>query len=598
MSTPISPFSEEQLENIKNLINPLNEIQLAWISGYLAGRSQLPLPQQNGKAAEVPAADQVNRKLTILYGSRTGNGKGLAKMTEKMAADIGLPVEVKSMEDYQPKELVNEQYLLIIVSTHGDGVPPFQAKAVYDHLHGKRAQRLDETQYAVLALGDSSYFHFCKTGKDFDSKLEALGAKRIREILCCDVDYKQSDEVWIQETLADFKRLTGSGSAETTVKPAGVKTEKSVLFTKQNPYAAQVFEKINLHGRGSERTTLHIELQADVAGLSYEPGDSAGIIPVNSKELITELLQVTALNPDETIEINGIKRKLEEALYRDLELSKITPDVIKRYLEQFPDNKLEAVYKDQQALQTYIYGRDIVDLLTDYPVKLTAAQLVSILKPLQPRYYSIASSPNAYPGEIHLTVALVDYEQGGRNKRGACTGFLSDVLEEDEHVPVFIESNPNFRLPANPATPIIMIGAGTGVAPYRAFVQERALNPESGKSWLFFGNRHFETEFLYQTEWQQHLKSGALTRMDVAFSRDGEKPVYVQHRLLEQAEDIYQWIEEGAHIYICGDMKKMAVDVQNALSTILRQEGGYNADEAQEYLNSMQQEKRLQLDVY
>lgn len=598
MSTPISPFSEEQLENIKNLINPLNEIQLAWISGYLAGRSQLPLPQQNGKAAEVPAADQVNRKLTILYGSRTGNGKGLAKMTEKMAADIGLPVEVKSMEDYQPKELINEKYLLIIVSTHGDGVPPFQAKAVYDHLHGKRAQRLEETQYAVLALGDSSYFHFCKTGKDFDSKLEALGAKRIREILCCDVDYKQSDEVWIQETLADFKRLTGSGSAETTVKPVGVETEKSVLFTKQNPYAAQVFEKINLHGRGSERTTLHIELQADAAGLSYESGDSAGIIPVNSKKLITELLQVTALNPDETIEINGNKQKLEEALYRDLELSKITPDVIKRYLEQFPDNKLEAVYKDQQALQTYIYGRDIVDLLTDYPVKLTASQLVSILKPLQPRYYSIASSPNAYPGEIHLTVALVDYEQGGRNKRGTCTGFLSDVLEEDEHVPVFIESNPNFRLPAHPATPIIMIGAGTGVAPYRAFVQERALNPGSGKSWLFFGNRHFETEFLYQTEWQQHLKSGALTRMDVAFSRDGEKPVYVQHRLLEQAGDIYQWIEEGAHLYICGDMKKMAVDVQNALSTILRQEGGYNPDEAQEYLNRMELEKRLQLDVY
>ncbi len=598
MNLPIAPFTEEQLENIKNLINPLNEIQLAWISGYLAGRSQLPLPQQNGKAAEVPAADQVNRKLTILYGSRTGNGKGLAKMTEKMAADIGLPVEVKSMEDYQPKELINEKYLLIIVSTHGDGVPPFQAKAVYDHLHGKRAQRLEETQYAVLALGDSSYFHFCKTGKDFDSKLEALGAKRIREILCCDVDYKQSDEVWIQETLADFKRLTGSGSAETTVKPVGVETEKSVLFTKQNPYAAQVFEKINLHGRGSERTTLHIELQADVAGLSYEPGDSAGIIPVNAKGLITELLQVTALNPDQTIEINRNKRKLGEALYRDLELSKITPDVIKRYLEQFPDNKLEAVYKDQQALQTYIYGRDIVDLLTDYPVKLTATQLVSILKPLQPRYYSIASSPNAYPGEIHLTVALVDYEQGGRNKRGTCTGFLSDVLEEDEHVPVFIESNPNFRLPAYPETPIIMIGAGTGVAPYRAFVQERALNPDSGKSWLFFGNRHFETEFLYQTEWQQHLKSGALTRMDVAFSRDGEKPVYVQHRLLEQAGDIYQWIEEGAHLYICGDMKKMAVDVQNALSTILRQEGGYNADEAQEYLNSMQQEKRLQLDVY
>lgn len=598
MNVPISPFTEEQLENIKNLINSLNDIQIAWVSGYLAGRSQLTLPQQNGKAEEVQAVDHANRKLTILYGSRTGNGKGLAKMTEKMAADIGLPVEVKSMEDYQPKELVNEKLLLVIVSTHGDGEPPFQAKAVYDYLHGKRAQQLEGVQYAIVGLGDSSYFHFCKTGKDFDSQLAALGAKRIKETLCCDVDYKQSDEQWLQDVLTDFKHLTGSSDLKPPVNTANITSAKDIRFTKQNPYAAQVFEKINLHGKGSERTTLHIELQADAAGLSYEPGDSAGIIPVNSKELISEVLKITALNAAETVEMNGSKRSLQEVLYRDVELSKITPDVIKRYLEKFPDKKLEKICQDQDALQSYIYGRDVVDLLTDYPAQLSAAQLVSILKPLQPRYYSIASSPKAYPGEIHLTVALVDYEHSGRNKRGACTGFLSDILEDDEHVPVFIESNTNFRLPENPATPIIMIGAGTGVAPYRAFVQERELTSGAGKSWLFFGNRNFETEFLYQTEWQQHLKTGALTRMDVAFSRDQEKPVYVQHRLLEQAGEIYQWIQNGAHVYICGDMKKMAVDVQHALSTILREEGGYNADEAEEFLNRMQQEKRLQLDVY
>ena len=598
MNINSSPFTEEQFEAIKKLLNPLNEIQIAWISGYIAGLSNQTPSGEKAESSETVTTDYANRPLTILYGSRTGNGKGLAKVAEKMALENGLSTEVKSMEDYKLKDLASEKKLLIIVSTHGDGEPPFQAKEVYDYIHGKRAPKLDGVQYAVLALGDSSYLHFCKTGKDFDKQLEKLGAKRIKNILCCDVDYKQSDEQWLKEVLQDFKQIAGSAGPNTARQQKTYSLVKTTGYSKQKPYMAPVFEKINLHGRGSERQTLHIELQTEAEGLTYEPGDSAGIIPVNSEELIAEVLKVTALQPNEIVEVNNTERTLHEALYRDFELSKITSDVIKRYLEIVPNNELKKISEDINSLQAYIYGRDIVDLFTDYPAVITAGQLIKLLRPLQPRYYSIASSPKAFPGEIHLTVALVDYTHSGRNKRGTCSGFLSEILTENEQVPVFIEPNPNFRLPANPATPIIMIGAGTGIAPYRAFVQERELSPGAGKSWLFFGNRNFETEFLYQTEWQQHLKTGALTRMDVAFSRDQDEAVYVQHRMLEHAKELYQWIEDGAHIYICGDRKKMATDVQNALLSIIQQEGGYNPEEAQEFADQLQKEKRLQTDVY
>lgn len=595
MNSNLSPLSDDQLEPIIKLINPLNSIQLTWLSGYIAGLNR----QQQNLITEAPEPQaNSNQPLTILYGSRTGNGKGLARLAEKMAKEKGLPVVVKSMEDYPAKDLISEKNLLVIVSTHGDGEPPFQAKGVYDYIHSKRAPRLDTLKYAVLALGDSSYTHFCKTGKDFDVQLEKLGAKRIKEVLLCDVDYQPSDEVWLQEVLQYFNSQNTNTNSPEEIRSNTPALHKTTKYNKNQPFAATVLEKINLHGKGSERSTLHIELLADAEDLTYEPGDSAGIIPVNSTALISEVINITSLEATTTVEVNGNKITLHEALYRHFELSKITQEVIKRYLELFPNEALQKLYNDTDSLREYIYGRDIVDFLTDYPVAITAEQLIKLLRPLQARYYSIASSPKAFPGEIHLTVGLVAFENYGRNKRGTCTGFLSDVLTDDEHVPVFIESNPNFRLPANPATPIIMIGAGTGIAPYRAFVQERELTPGAGKSWLFFGNRNFETEFLYQTEWQQHLKTGALTRMDVAFSRDQDQPVYVQHRMLERSKELYQWIEEGAHIYICGDMKKMAVDVQNTLSSIIQQEGGYNQEEAKEFLDQLQREKRLQSDVY
>lgn len=595
------PFDEEQFNQFTRLVNSQDIKGLTWIAGYIEGLSQ---SKSTAIAAE-PTTENItpestkaaSQQLTILYGSRTGNGAALAKLAERMATDAGINATVKNMEAYPPRSILKEKRVLVIVSTHGEGDPPFQAKAMYDYLHAKRAPELNELEYAVLALGDSSYYHFCKTGKDVDTRLNELGAKRLKEINCSDVDLKASDEQWLKELLNSLKQPS-DGSTTLPLNESASISPATVLqpYSKKYPYNAGVLEKINLHGRGSERTTLHIELQAD--GLKYEPGDSVGILPVNSTTLVNEALSTTGLDGATEVELQGKRIPLKEALLNQLEIGKLNPDVLKKYVQLFPDSKAATHLTDSKTLQEYLYGRDLVDLLSAYPEKLTAQQLVDLLKPLQPRYYSIASSPLAYPGELHLTVALVEYQSIRRTKNGTCTGFLSEVLLENDTVPVFIESNPNFRLPANPSTSIIMIGAGTGIAPFRAFIQERELTPEAGKSWLFFGNRHFETEFLYQTEWQHYLKSGVLTRMDVAFSRDSDQPVYVQHRLLENGKELYDWISEGAHVYICGDMRKMAADVQLALSELLQQYGGLDPEQAQQELDQMQRERRLQLDVY
>jgi sulfite reductase (NADPH) flavoprotein alpha-component len=588
-----TPLTTEQFEAFKQLTGSLNEVQLAWMSGYLAA-----LSAQNEAKAPVPVENKTNnisisKPITVLYGSRTGNGEGLAKKAQKLAVEFGLTATLKNMSDYKPRDLLSEENLVVIVSTHGEGEPPFEAKELYEFIFGKRVSRLENVNFAVLGLGDSSYFQFCQTGKDFDCQLENLGAKRLVEMAGCDVDFQETADAWLRTTIAAFKGLNEVPVASTSIeKNEASLTEK---YSKKNPYQAEILEKINLHGRGSERQTLHIELDADLA---FEPGDSAGIMPVNTTELVNEVLSITGLQAEEEVEISGLKLSLFESLKRNFELSKITVDVIKRFLEFAPNEQLAALVQSQEKLQEYLYGRDIVDLFSEFPIKLSAQDLIKLLRPLQPRLYSISSSSKALPGELHLAVAVVDYQNSGRNRRGTCSNYLSEFEGIENKIPVFIEKNPNFRLPENDETPIIMVGAGTGIAPYRAFVQHRELAEKQGKSWLVFGNRNFESEFLYQTDWHQFLKSGALSKMDVAFSRDSEKRVYVQHKLQENGAEVYRWLEDGAHFYICGDMKKMATDVQNTLVSIIENQGKLNRENALKYVNKMQKEKRLQLDVY
>ncbi len=599
MNTNISGIlSVEQLDLLNKLASSLTNEQRVWVSGYLAGLSARNDGQVQSLGGNALAHNE--SALTILVGSRTGNGEGLAKLAQRLAQEQGVPVVIKNMENYKIRDLQTEKNILVIVSTHGDGVPPFSAQLLHEFIYGKRAPKLESVNYAVLALGDSSYFQFCKTGKDFDQQLSNLGAKRLVPILACDLDFEEPAEVWLKTTLAAFGgELKATGTPQTSATTIPIQNSiEPIKYSKKNPFKAPVFEKISLHGKALERQTLHLELSTENEALAYEPGDSAGIIPFNSKELIGDLLKTTALDPEEELELNGSKLTFYDALRRNFELSKITTDVVKRYLAFAPNKKLQALIEDASEFKDYLYGRDIVDLLEDFPVKVTAKDLAAILRPIQPRSYSISSSPLACPGELHLTVSVVNYEKSGRSKRGACSSFLAELAVEDEQVPIFIESNPNFRLPKNSETPIVMIGAGTGIAPYRAFVQHRELADNPGKSWLFFGNRHFETEFLYQTEWQNFLKSGALTKMSVAFSRDGDKKEYVQHRLIENSSELFKWLEEGAHFYICGDMNNMAGDVQKALVKIVEKEGALNPEGAQEYITNLQKEKRLQLDVY
>ena len=599
-----APLSEEQISGFTDFVSSLNKEQITWVAGYLAGiNAQLNQQVSNSPSTATPVNTGEKVVLTILYGSRTGNGEGLAKKAKEIAASKGLEVSLKNMADYKPKDLQHEKNLLVIVSTHGEGEPPFSAKTLHEFIYGNRAPKLDALNFAVLALGDSTYFHFCKTGKDFDEQLAVLGGKRIVPRIGCDVDFENAALEWLQSTIDTF-----AGSAAPTdnqgvlqyrmvsdVKPSFKTTEK---FSKKKPFLSPVLEKVLLHGKGSDRQTIHIELNADAKGLEYEPGDAAAILPLNAQELIDEVIKITKIDSNEQVEIGGVKKTFAEALRRDVELSKITNDVIGRYLDFAPDQKLAVLRENPSDLKAYMEGRDIIDLMQDFPIEASAGEWILILRPLQPRYYSISSSPKANPGELHLTVGVVNFKNNGRVKHGACSTYLSEVRVENEYVPLYIESNPNFRLPEKEETPIIMVGAGTGIAPYRSFVQHRELAQNPGKSWLFFGNRNFETEFLYQTEWQDFIKTGALTRMDVAFSRDGEKKVYVQDRILEHSAEVFEWLQSGSHFYICGDMKKMAGDVQNALVQIAEKHGGMNTDAAKEYVDNLQKEKRLQLDVY
>ncbi|MDO9154242.1 MAG: assimilatory sulfite reductase (NADPH) flavoprotein subunit [Paludibacter sp.] len=595
MNLNISPLSAEQVCQLKTIAASLNQQQLFWLAGYFTG---LTTGTETGfEETEGIQSNVASTELTILYGSHTGNGEGLAKKAQKLATESGYKVTLKDMTDYKTRDLQNEKNVLVIVSTHGEGEPPFSAHELHEFIHSKRAPRLYGLAYAVLALGDSSYFHFCKTGIDFDKQLGKLGAKQLVECATCDVDFEETADNWLQKAIIAFD---GQQSvAPVTPLTSAAQQAQTVTVSKKNPFQALVLEKVGLYGRGSTRQTIHLELGTEnVAGLDYQPGDAAGVIPVNPVELINEVLAQTGLDAGTIVTVNGKEKKLDDTLYSDVVLSKITTDVIKRYLEFYPNETLAALASDAEKFKTYLDGRDIVDLLQDYPAEIDAGTLIKILRPLTPRYYSISSSPKAFPGEIHLTVGVVKYHSAGRDKRGTCSTFLSEIAVEDEKVLVFIESNPDFRLPEYEQTPIIMVGAGTGIAPYRAFVQHREMSDNPGKSWLFFGNRNFETEFIYQTDWQAFLKSGALTRMDVAFSRDSDKKVYVQDRLWENGAEVFQWLEEGAHFYICGDMKNMARHVQDTLVKIVEKYGLLSKEYTYEYVENLEKTKRLQLDVY
>jgi sulfite reductase (NADPH) flavoprotein alpha-component len=597
---PGTPLTPEHAKQLDALIGTLSPEEALWISGYLAS-----FARHGAQAAGRAAKKAVPSPLLILYGSETGHSAALGRRAEEKARARGLAVRLMDMADFRPQEIHDLRHLLVLTSTHGDGDPPTAAVDFCDFILSRRAPRLEALKFAVLGLGDSSYEQFCRTGKELDRRLEALGARRIHARADLDVDYEAPAEAWLDAVLDAFGREiqeAGRPAIAPLPMPEGAPAEaQSPLYGPHRHFPAAVLENLILNGRRSDKETRHIELSLAGSGLTWEPGDSLGVMPENDPALVEEILSVLQLKAEHPVPGSEGEDSLARALARTYEITTLTPGFITLYGEAAGAQPLRALAapEGKAELRRYMAGRQIIDVVTEFPCRgLDGKAFVAMLRRLQPRLYSLASSAAAYPEEAHLTVAVVRYRSQGRERRGVASAYLAGRTGSEDTVPVHVSSNRNFRLPADDSVPVIMVGAGTGVAPYRAFLQEREARGGPGRNWLFFGDRRFRTDFLYQTEWQRFLKDGRLTRMDVAFSRDQEEKIYVQHRLQEKGKDVYAWLEEGACLYVCGDAGQMAPDVHRALAALIAREGEMGKEAAVEYLKRLQKEKRYQRDVY
>lgn len=592
-----SPFNQEQAELLNRLLPTLTDPQRFWLSGYLAAGQ----PVAGAPVSEI-SAQSISKEVTILYGSQTGNAQKLAENAGKTLTGQGFQVTVSSMSDFKPNNLKKVQNLLIVVSTHGEGEPPDNALSFHEFLHGKRAPKLDSLRFSVLSLGDSSYEFFCQTGKEFDLRLADLGGTRLSPRVDCDVDFEEPAAKWLEAVLGSLNEGQGESAAPAQAAAPQAQAVETV-YSRTNPFQAEVLENINLNGRGSNKETRHLEISLEGSGLTYEPGDIVGIYPTNDPALVDMLLQELKWNPEETVIVNkdGETRPLKEALTSHFEITTLTKPIVEQASKLSANEELQELVspENRNKLKEYMAGRDLLDLVRDFgPFDVPSQEFVSILRKMPPRLYSIASSLSANPDEVHLTIGAVRYEAHGRERKGVCSTLCAERLEPGDTLPIFIQNNKHFKMPENPDTPIIMVGPGTGIAPFRSFMQEREETGAQGKSWMFFGDQHFVTDFLYQTEWQKWLKDGVLTKMDVAFSRDTAEKVYVQHRMLEQGKELFKWLEEGAAVYVCGDKNNMAKDVHNALIEIIEKEGNMSREKAEEYVAEMKKQKRYQRDVY
>ncbi|EON74345.1 assimilatory sulfite reductase (NADPH) flavoprotein subunit [Lysinibacillus sphaericus] len=589
-----SPFSEEQVKLLNELLPKLTVEQKIWLNGYLSA------PQSAEKVIVEESSQTVapiTKEVTILYGSQTGNSQGLAEKYASILKDKDVEVSIASLASFKPNNLKKITNLLLVVSTHGEGEPPDQAMQFYDFLHSKRAPNLEHLHYSVLALGDSSYEFFCKTGQDFDEQFEKLRATRIAPRTDCDLDYDEPAAQWFaavqQELLRSTETVISSQQGQVDTK----RTKSA--YSRKNPFYAEVLENLNLNGRGSNKETYHVELAIEGADFHFEPGDSIGIQPENDESLVDALLTALQLNAESKVTVFEESLTLKEALQKKLEITVLSKPLLRKMAAYTTHEDFVALLEDDIAWKDYVKGRDLLDIAGDFaPFSWEAQQFVALLRKIPARLYSIASSQKANSDEVHLTIGKVSFEKNGRERLGVCSGSFTERIQVGDTVPIYVHKNQNFRLPEQEDTPIIMIGAGTGIAPYRAFLEEREELGIEGKAWLFFGDQHFVTDFLYQTDWQRWLVSGTLTKMNVAFSRDTDKKVYVQHKIEENAEVFYEWLEQGAVIYVCGDDKSMATDVDQTLHRIIEQQGQKTAEEAKAFVKELKQQKRYQRDVY
>ena len=598
----VLPLDSDQTNNLQSAVRGLSPLQLQWVSGYAAGLAagSQPMPAANAGPAIVETGNLNEEKLTVLFGSQTGNGEEVAIALVAEARARGFVAEAISLADYKPANLKRESLVTFVISTHGEGDPPDDAELFHEFLLSERAPKLPQLKYSVLALGDSSYVNFCQTGREFDTRLHELGAERFEALLECDLEYDDAVAIWKERIVAGLPKLLNVDEAAAV--PLLRAVESASAFDKSNPFPAAVLVNQKITGGASSKDVRHIELSLEGSGLIYEPGDSLAVVAENPPQLIAELLAELSLDGDAAVVVRDEQLRLEDALRKSLEITVVNLGFLRDWAAlPAVAGKAELTslldMNDSKALTEFVDDHQIIDVVRQFPATVNATRFVGMLRRLSPRSYSISSSLDANPDEVHLTVGTVRYDAFGSKHWGAASTHLVDRLQEGDTVSVFIERNTRFRLPVADV-PMIMIGPGTGVAPFRAFIEQRIEQGATGDNWLFFGDRNLDSDFLYQLEWRRYLKNGNLQRLDVAFSRDQREKIYVQDRIRENGAELHRWIESGAAIYVCGDAKRMAGDVNDALIEVLAIHGGLDTDAASRKLKELRAAGRYQRDVY
>lgn len=565
-------LAEDKLKILQDLVANSSKEELIWINGYLSAIVKTT-------SEEVIPVKPSTNKVTIAYGTETGNSKKIAGDFASKARKSGINAKLVSLDQYRLNDLSKEEYFLTVISTQGDGDPPPAAKKFYDHIHQNGFQ-FNQLKYGVLALGDTAYPLFCKTGEDVDSQLSKLGGQRIVPLRKCDTDYETDAAEWFSQVL---EKISGNGNGSSNGFAKVSLTEKPKRSTGKKLYEGTILTNINLNDLGSNKQTHHIEISAE--GIDYQPGDSIGIVPENPAKTVEKIIQQTGVDRERLLSFRNEKWTVSDLLKNKLNIYYLPERVVRQY----------GVIVQQNIPETKI-GLD--DLLNIYPVKDAAQfeEVMSILEPITPRLYSIASSAEAHSGEVHITVARDSFKVHEGIKYGLCSDYLLK-LNQETSLKFYVHKNSQFKLPAADKD-IIMIGPGTGIAPFRSFLAEREATGANGRNWLFFGEQHFFTDFLYQTEIQNWVQTGVLTKVNVAFSRDQEQKVYVQHKMLRHGSEFFEWLEEGAYVFVCGSKEPMSVDVENSLLQIIEKFGERSEQQALEYIDQLKDQGRYLKDVY
>lgn len=565
---------------------PFTTEQRAWLNDFFAKQFAGGAIQSNGEGPVVP--------VTILWGSQTGNAENCAKLMAKAMTGGNFQPEVFDMAAYEASRLSQEKNVLVITSTYGDGEPPDNAADFVETLLSDSAPTMKGVKFSVLALGDTEYPDFCETGKVIDRRFGELGGERIHDRVDCDVDYDEPFDVW----KAGIIEVLGAGAAVAELMEV---PEEEVPYGKKKPFPAPILVNRDLNRPGAFKATHHLEFSLEGSGLSYEAGDALGVLPVNPEDAVEELLEALPFNTSRPVPLpGGGEAPLKEALTYNYDIRSLNKKLVEAWQERSGSPYLRSVVEadDKAVMNDFCWGRELIDLAVDYPADFRdGEEFVGILKKLQPRLYSISSSPKAHPGEVHLTVAKVAYDSYGRSRGGVCSTFLAD-RSEGFQPGVFVHVNKAFRPPSDDSVPMIMVGPGTGVAPFRAFLEERQATKAEGRNWLFFGNPYRATDYLYEEELSAMQEAGTLHKLSLAFSRDQKEKLYVQHLMLQEGPELWKWLEEGAYFYVCGDAARMAKDVDVALHQVVQDHGGKSEEEAIEYVKALKKEKRYSRDVY